>query len=977
MRARDSIDDGHVDIVRNWKHFDAEWYLNEYSDVRLLGLDPAYHYLWVGARIGRKPSAGFARFPNRHFRVSDLVEQIRKGDFLDQAVFENTFYGLHLGRQPAEFIQASGNVGTFPEDMRVAVHAHMFYPELAEEFGWYLSQVPGKLDLYASSPTPAAQHHVQQVFSALPNVRHLDVRVTPNVGRDLAPFVVEFGQELSRYEVIGHIQTKKSFYNNGLTDGWREYLLDALFENPARIASYFQMLQSGRYGIIYPQCFYKLPYMAHTWLANAGLAQKWGPQFGVETLPSGYFDFPAGSMFWARTDALRPLLEANIQWQDFAMEAGQTDGTLAHCIERMLGVVPTSRHYQHGVIADTQTPSWSRWRLDQFTDRPLDAIHAVIAAPETAVVAFDIFDTLISRPFLDADFVKQILHDELEAQGLHGFRGLRVRSESLARNRHGRDVSIDDIYRELSGLLVKDVDAPCAKREIDLEIKSVQPRRDVVDLMKFAVKSGKRVVLASDMFLPRSSITAMLERCGITGWRMLYLSSQTGVRKDSGKLYEHILEAENVAPSEMVMIGDNERADIQIPGEMGIRVIHTIKPVDMLRAMPRLADLVPDAAQAAVADQFLFGAIALNTFSAIHYPQFCAADMFGADVRAIGYSLLGPVVVAFSQFLLDQAHENGLEQFHFLAREGQFLKRAFDGWQSGRDHKITSEYLLISRRAITVPCIRTIDDIFGIAGANDFHGASMSMLLAERFGTVLSKDVWVEARRCKLWDHDSPLTILNGEIDQIRPFLTFIAPYIFEQAAIEHDDALAYCRDRRISTDERAAIVDVGYGSTIQRHLMMLLGSKVHGLYMMTNKRGSKLEETDGVLSRGCFVQGAENGQNASPFFRHSFILEKMLSSDDEQVIRYTSSGGVEFREAKQYAAEGRKVRAALQEGALAFVSDAVRFRDDVAGSLYIEKSRCEQLFSRFVEQMSLAEKTAFASLVLDDYYCGRGVVSE
>ena len=51
------------------------------------------------------------------------------------------------------------------------------------------------------------------------------------------------------------------------------------------------------------------------------------------------FNFPAGTMFWARTIALGPLFELGLSWDDYPAEPLPCDGSLLHAIERLLPCV--------------------------------------------------------------------------------------------------------------------------------------------------------------------------------------------------------------------------------------------------------------------------------------------------------------------------------------------------------------------------------------------------------------------------------------------------------------------------------------------------------------------------------------------------------------------------------------------------------------------------------------------------------------
>lgn len=48
-----------LEALRNSELFDEKYYLEQYPDVKMLGMDPLEHYLWVGAKLGRNPSANF------------------------------------------------------------------------------------------------------------------------------------------------------------------------------------------------------------------------------------------------------------------------------------------------------------------------------------------------------------------------------------------------------------------------------------------------------------------------------------------------------------------------------------------------------------------------------------------------------------------------------------------------------------------------------------------------------------------------------------------------------------------------------------------------------------------------------------------------------------------------------------------------------------------------------------------------------
>jgi glycosyltransferase involved in cell wall biosynthesis len=67
-----------IAALRNSGRFDEQWYLEQYRDVKLLGMSAAEHYLWVGAKLGRLPKA-----PPR---VSVVIPTRNSGKYIKESI---------------------------------------------------------------------------------------------------------------------------------------------------------------------------------------------------------------------------------------------------------------------------------------------------------------------------------------------------------------------------------------------------------------------------------------------------------------------------------------------------------------------------------------------------------------------------------------------------------------------------------------------------------------------------------------------------------------------------------------------------------------------------------------------------------------------------------------------------------------------------------------------------------------------------
>lgn len=240
--------------------------------------------------------------------------------------------------------QKNAQTNTLP---RIAIHAHMFYPEMAPLLATYLAQFPQNIDLFISNPKEQDQGYLHKQFDKVTTIDRLEVRLTPNQGRDIAPMIDPFGKALLEYDYIAHVHSKKSVGTNDIGQLWCDYLWEAVLSNQhERLSKIWGLLQD--HALVYPEKFHLIDVANCRWGHHLSRSTQLCEQLHIpppmaNLTSEDFVEFPVGSMFWARADALAPLLGSHLTYQSFEAESGKTDGTLNHTIERNLTHIALSQ----------------------------------------------------------------------------------------------------------------------------------------------------------------------------------------------------------------------------------------------------------------------------------------------------------------------------------------------------------------------------------------------------------------------------------------------------------------------------------------------------------------------------------------------------------------------------------------------------------------------------------------------------------
>jgi glycosyltransferase involved in cell wall biosynthesis len=242
--------------------------------------------------------------------------------------------GRPSGRWTHRVIAPAANNAAPIEPGKIAVHGHFHYPELLPDFIRRLRQNRHAFDLFLTTTTQAKADEIASAVAKF-ELGKVEIAVGSNRGRDLAPFLRGLRDGLySGYDVVGHFHGKRSPHVESTTgDNWRRFLWEHLVGGEFAMADAILRVfaEEPRVGLVFAED----PHL-NGWDENLKIAEALATRMKLRGPLPMHFDFPIGTMFWARPAALKPLIRLNLEDDDFPAEPLPIDGTLLHTLERII-----------------------------------------------------------------------------------------------------------------------------------------------------------------------------------------------------------------------------------------------------------------------------------------------------------------------------------------------------------------------------------------------------------------------------------------------------------------------------------------------------------------------------------------------------------------------------------------------------------------------------------------------------------------
>lgn len=614
-------------------------------------------------------------------------------------------------------------------------------------------------------------------------------------------------------------------------------------------------------------------------------------------------------------------------------------------------------------------------------------IGAAIANPSIRLVSFDIFDTLVQRALerpVDVFTLMEPRVREISGGKIQNFGKTRYLAERMARERKKKvnpdsnEVTLEEIYDVF--VSAGDLNAAQAKsvmlEELRVERGVLLRKDDGVALLRLARHYGKRVILISDMYLPKDFLVSVLDDLGIEGYDEFYLSCEHDVRKHDGRLFDVVAREEGVCDmTSWLHIGDNDVSDIKMPAERGIATLRLVRGPEHLMRSKKYAEMfLKTRGERSLWDSMQLGLIA-KEFHANTASKIFLDTHFSGQAVQLGYAGMGPLLAGFSIWLARQAKEQGVTDLYFLARDGDVMKQVFDVMAPKIAPQIKTHYIYASRRAAQVAGIDSAEAIMRMCGTQ-FHGGELGVFLTEKFGLdVRCIDPQVLDKHSLRLD---TFIVKQDLMGVVLDFCLDIRDVIFEQARKEREAYLSYLEAHGLCDCEKPGLVDIGYAGSMQQALSQMLGRDgIHGFYFMSFAKAAAVHASGNPV-HAYFGDFVEKQTHNHPICRLGLCFEMLFTNCDGSLVRFEMDGstGLPFAVFDSAAIEPKRLALlpVVQRGAVAYAADMTRYFGDYLWGLAFDPQASLRVFVDFLERPGGRDAQMLEGWRFEDSFSGSGV---
>lgn len=609
------------------------------------------------------------------------------------------------------------------------------------------------------------------------------------------------------------------------------------------------------------------------------------------------------------------------------------------------------------------------------------------AVADCDVVSFDLFDTLVDRPFYAPhelflnlqEKVRHIVRDpSLEFHKLRRYAEHRARQISSL-----EEVTIEEIYDVFCAISGVDrtIIPKLIELEFEAEMKYCRPRACGRAFYEYVREQGRGIVVTSDFYFGESHLRQLLDKMGYANISKVFVSADFRLSKKHGGIFREVLKALPVPSNKILHVGDNLESDVKNANKYGFKSYLTPKAMENLKGQTvasrywtSLFDrVVFPTVESQIGQSVFFGISARRYFDDSSKSD--VASLGGGDPTRLGYFVLGPLVFAFTQWLVEQLRQRKVNSVNFLSRDGRLFYEAYRVFCRYSTNLPMPRYVLSSRRAYGLAAVFDVTDAQELISI-PFEPCPLKEIFRTRF------DIELDRLNCP----EEQLSLAGfaaldakvhpvHDLMRLKRLVALLWPLLERIASQERTALNAYLNDIGMLSEKNLAVVDIGYAGTLQAYLEKILNRDVAGYYFITHAKADTYKKK-GLNINSYYRESVEHHLKKDLISKNISLFELLFSSDEPSLLNFalTNSGEGKpvFKPSVNDSSRVRLVKL-MQRGAMLFVNDVLEYTEDRWDSLYYSRDFAVHNLELLISQPTHNDAALFNNISAEDGFSGKG----